>query len=254
MKRIFLIGAFVLVALCADAQYTSSNIFAHNDYVRDNPFYTAYKLKVGYIEADVFLHNGDLLVAHHRNEMVPGRNLETLYLQPLLREVKKNNGWAYADSACHLTLMIDLKTSGVPTLNAIVDRLKKYPRLISARNLRFMISGSVPPPDEWSDYPDFIFFDGRPEIQYTSAQLERISMISTSFTSHVKWNGDGPIAEEDRRRIVSLMNQVHSKGKKFRFWATPDFKEAWKVFMELGMDVIVTDDVEALGQFLDSQK
>src|SRR5687767_9933128 len=88
--------------------YTPSQVFAHNDYVRPKPFYTAYDLGVGYIEADVFLQDGDLLVAHHRNEIVPGRTLEKLYLQPLLEKIQKH-GSVYDDAGRTLTLMIDLK-------------------------------------------------------------------------------------------------------------------------------------------------
>ena len=50
-------------------EYTPSQIFAHNDYVRAKPFYTAYELGVGYIEADVYLIDGKLLVAHQRREI-----------------------------------------------------------------------------------------------------------------------------------------------------------------------------------------
>ena len=254
MSRIIAFLFFVIICPRAVAQYTSSNIFAHNDYVRVKPFYTAYNLKVGYIEADVFLQDGDLLVAHHRNEIVAGNNLDALYLKPLSEEIKKNRGWAYSDPDCELTLMIDLKTAGVPTLNAIIDRLKKYPELISARKLTVMISGNVPDPDKWSEYPDYICFDGRPEIEYTPEQFRRISMISTSFRSHIKWDGHRPLTEEERGKITSLMSKASSHGKKFRFWGTPDFEQAWKTFMDLKMDVIVTDDVEALAAFLARQK
>src|SRR5690349_3094875 len=63
--------------------YTSASIFAHNDYVRSNPFHTAYNLRVGYIEADVFLVDNALLVAHTRLEINPDKTLERLYLEPL---------------------------------------------------------------------------------------------------------------------------------------------------------------------------
>lgn len=232
-------------------QYHAAQIFAHNDYARAIPFYTAYDLQVGYIEADVFLRDGDLAVAHHVQEIEGGRNLERLYLRPLAGQVRKNNGFAYKDSLAHLTLMIDLKTEGIPTLNAVVKQLAKFPELIACKTLHFMISGSVPDPSLWKNYPAHIFFDGRPGIDYTPAQYNRISMISTSFGQHIQWDGHGAPPDEVIRKTRALMDLAHARGKKFRFWGTPDFENAWRHFMDLDMDVIVTDDVTALSAFLE---
>lgn len=241
----------MLLATCSSPQrYSSSRIFAHNDYEREAPFHTAYDVGVGYIEADVFLEDSDLMVAHHSNVIAEGRTLETLYLKPLLEKVRANEGLAYGDPEKELTLMIDLKTDGVPTLEIVVRQLERYPELISSPTLRFMISGSVPDPDEWHRYPVYIFFDGRPGINYSTDQLERIHMISTNFRQHATWDGHGPLPDDERRKILDLVEDAHRKGKKFRFWATPDFPEAWRVLMELNMDVIVTDDVTELSSYL----
>lgn len=234
--------------------YTSARIFAHNDYVRAIPFYKAHELQVGFIEADVFLHDRDLLVAHHQHEIEKEKTLEKLYLTPLIKQIRKNKGSVYANPKQRLTLMIDLKTEGVATLNKLVDILKKYPELITCSSLEFMISGNVPDPASWKNYPAFIHVDGRPGVVYTPDQLKRISMISTSFRNHSKWKGIGKLAESDHKKIVALMEEAHSKGKIFRFWATPDFKDAWQEQMNLKMDVIVTDDVEGLAAFLKQQK
>lgn len=255
MSRLSLIAVVILTMSCASAQdYTTSQVFAHNDYVRENPFYTAYDLSVGYIEADVFLQDGALMVAHHRNEIADGRTLQRLYLEPLSQKIRLFEGSVYQDPKQKLTLMIDLKTEGVSTLNAIVDLIKKYPELIKCPNLQIMISGNVPDPQKWTDYPSYIFFDGRPGVPYSPEQLKRISMISTSFSSCSRWDGHGQISGDDRKKIQKLMDDAHARGKKFRFWATPDSPEAWKELMSMGMDVIVTDEVAGLVRFLSSKK
>ncbi len=251
MVRNCLIPALLFLALTGNAQsYLPSNVFAHNDYARATPFHTAYRLQVGFIEADVFLREGILMVAHDKSEIQPGRDLESLYLKPLAKEVKRNGGFAYSDARDRLTLMIDLKTEGPPTLDALVKLLDRYPALTSCKTLQFMISGNVPDPGTWSEYPLYIFIDGRPNISYTVDQLKRVSMISTNFKSHVRWDGDGPLSDADRRTILSLMADAHRRRKVFRFWATPDFPEAWKQLIELQVDVIVTDDVTGLCNFL----
>lgn len=246
---------FSLILTTAGAQvYNSASVFAHNDYVRPRPFHTAYELQVGFIEADVFLQDGDLLVAHHRYEIEKGKTLENLYLKPLLQQIRKNMGSAYADPAQTLVLMIDLKTEGVSTLNKLVSILEKYPDLLGCSTFSCMVSGNVPDPESWNNYPRFINFDGRPGISYSSEQLQRIKMISTSFRDHSTWNGKGQLPESDQKKIRALVKEVHEKGKPIRFWASPDFTEAWKEFIRIKLDVLVTDDVVGLTTFLNSQR
>jgi alkaline phosphatase len=246
-------GAFLLfMAVPGFAQdYTSASIFAHNDYVQSNPFHDAYNLRVGYIEADVFLHDGELVVAHTRLEIKKGKTVDVLYLKPLSERIRANSGSAYPASGQMLALMIDLKTEGVSTLNKLVENLRQFPALLSCQTLQIMISGSVPDPELWKNYPDFIHFDGRPFVDYTDDQLSRVSMISTSFRDHSKWNGKGPMPQKDKEKIESLIQAVHAKGKPVRFWATPDFPEAWQALMNLKMDVIVSDNVKGLAEYIE---
>ncbi len=228
--------------------YTSSSVFAHNDYEKPIPFYSAYHLQAGYIEADIFLQDGRLMVAHTRSEIDTNLTLDSLYLIPLQRSIRKNKGYAYADQQKSLTLMIDLKTDGNSTMQALVNTLNRYPDLINANNLKVVISGNVPDPASWEKIPSFIHFDGRPGIAYSPAQLERIQLISTSFP--VKWNGKGVLTTEDRDKITALRDDVHGKGKKIRFWGAPDFENAWIQFMNLQIDIIGSDQISILVPFI----
>lgn len=247
----------LLLALCCAAhaqRYDESRVFAHNDYAGPSPFHQAYALQVGYIEADVFLKDGRLMVAHEQEEIRADRTLEQLYLEPLRRGLSQNAGYAYSDVKRQLTLMIDIKTEGVQTLNAIVDALRSYPEITDSPTLQIMISGNVPAPDVWNSYPDFIYFDGRPGKPYSPEQWDRISMISTSFRSHFNWDGEGKLSSAARRKIRDLMAAAHEQGKKFRFWATPDSENAWQQLKAVNADVIVSDRVPELVDFLNSTK
>ena len=44
-------------------------IHSHNDYAQERPFWGAYEAGADSIEADVYLVDGDLLVAHTRKEL-----------------------------------------------------------------------------------------------------------------------------------------------------------------------------------------
>jgi alkaline phosphatase len=245
----------LLSAITASAQkYTPANIFSHNDYVQPNPFHRAYGHGAGYIEADIFLQENDLLVAHASEEIKKENTLDKLYLAPLQEKIIQNKGSVYSDKKKTLMLMIDLKTEGVPTVSVLIEKLKNYPELLSCKTLNITLSGNMPDTALWKNYPDFIYFDGRPGIAYTKDQLNRIVMISTSFRSYSKWEGSSKLPKEDEDKLKALIEDAHAKGKKMRFWASPDFEDAWKVFTDMKMDMLVTDNVPLLSAFIGKQK
>lgn len=232
-----LIIALLLLPCCAAAQ----SIFAHNDYAKPMPFHHAFKLRANYIEADVFLKDETLLVAHTRSEIDHSKTLEKMYLDPLAERI---------DSLYGLTLMIDLKTDGAETLAALVRVLGQYPQLTSSKNLSITISGNYPPPAEWNNYPEYIKFDGRPWINYTPGQLQRVTLISTSYTSVSSWSGRGKIPPQERRRLMQVIDEVHRLGKPVRFWGSPDHENAWEKFIAMGIDVLNSDHIDELANYL----
>lgn len=229
---------------------TPSIIFSHNDYLQKNPFETAHALNVGYVEADVFLQGDELMVAHTTGEIKPDRTLEILYLDKIKHKLQENEGSLFPDASRKMTLMIDLKTEGIPTLNAIVQHLKKYPELTTTNTLTIAISGNVPDTAQWKNYPTFITFDGRPYKNYSAKHLERISFISDNFRNYSSWKGRGEIPERDLKQLEAVISDVRNNGKKIRFWAAPDVPACWDLLMHLGVEVIGTDQPEKLHDYL----
>lgn len=230
------------------AQPVASRIFAHNDYEKPEPFVKAYGLQVGYIEADIFLMEDELLVAHTPQELDKSKTIDVLYLKPLQAAIIKNGNKAYANGET-LSLMIDLKTEGIQTLQTLVKKLETYPELKNCQSLRITISGNVPDPSTWSEFPSYIYFDGRPSKTYTAEQLQRINLISANFREYTRWNGKGELTTMDRKNLQEVLQKVHGWGKPMRFWATPDFTNAWIKLSKLGVDVLNTDHVESLYDF-----
>jgi alkaline phosphatase len=79
-------------------------------------------------------------------------------------------------------------------------------------------------------------------------------LISTSFKSYSGWSGQDSLTNHDRRKIENVVKEVHEKGKPIRFWAAPDFTDAWIKLIEMKIDVINTDDVPGLCTFLKNKK
>jgi alkaline phosphatase len=247
MKYIFSLAFLLTSAVYAQK---SSVIFSHNDYLQEKPFETAYSLQVGYVEADVFLRDNNLMVAHTASEINESRTLDNLYLEPIRNKIKNNSGNIFPNVTQKLTLMIDLKSEGIPTLNAIVDHLKNYKEITSCETLTIAISGNVPDTSQWKQFPTFITFDGRPTRKYSTQHLQRVSFISNSFSTYSKWDGKGEIPDVDLKKIRDVIASVHSQGKKIRFWGAPDVPNAWKRFLQLGVDIIGTDKIKEVQSFL----
>ena len=82
-------------------------IHSHNDYAQKRPFWGAYEAGADSIEADIYLVDGDLLVAHDRNKAKASATLRSMYLEPIRSVVGKHGGRARADGR-PLQLVVDL--------------------------------------------------------------------------------------------------------------------------------------------------
>jgi alkaline phosphatase len=252
-QRFFLTGSLLLSLFLANAQpiyYSTANAHSHNDYEQPFPFWTAYKATFGSIEADIFLVKGKLLVAHTSSELSLNRSLEDLYLKPLLSCLHKQGGFAYADTSRHLQMLIDVKTDSSKTLDALVSLLQHYPELIHSATVKWVITGNRPSPHRFDTYPDFIWFDGELNKTYSAKALKRIVMLSDDLSRYTNWNGKSPIPAKDRVLLKNIIFQAHRLHKPVRFWDAPDFTEAWKTLIGIGVDYINTDHIESLSHFL----
>ncbi|OOV17570.1 alkaline phosphatase [Flavobacterium sp. LM4] len=249
MKKIITVFCLHFFLFAQAQQYSSANIHSHNDYAGKLPFYEAYSNEAGVIEADVFLVNDDLAVAHTSKEITAYNTLRSLYLYPLSNKLKNLEGKAYQSSK-PLILMIDIKTEAEPTLKLIVQQLKLYPDLISNKNLKVVISGNRPSLANWKEYPEFIYFDGRLNENYSPEQLSRVEMISEDLKEITIWNGKGVMTQSDAEKVQAIIKKVHDQNKKIRFWGTQDNVNTWMTLMNLNVDYIATDNVPTLTQFI----
>src|ERR1700712_2032213 len=115
-----------LLLLCAPlfaqpTKYSTSNVHSHNDYAQKIPFWLAYDEGLGSMEVDIFLQNGELLIAHEAKELVYHRTLEECYLRNLQRCMNEGGGHIFADSSKKLQVLIDIKTDSIFTLDKLVE-------------------------------------------------------------------------------------------------------------------------------------
>ena len=231
--------------------YRVSNAHSHNDYMQDVPFWDAYYAHFGSIEADVFLVKGELWVAHTEKDLSPDRTLKNMYLNNISRQIKLNKGHIYKDNQ-KLQLLIDIKKDAKASLAALINELKKYPEITGNPEIKIVITGDRPKPEDFKGYPDYLYFDGNPDITYTTDQLQRVGMFSSDFTDLVKWSGKGIPRDEETAKIRKAVEKAHTQNKAVRFYGAPDFTNAWINLMDLGVDYINTDHIPDLKKFLNT--
>ena len=228
-------------------------IHSHNDYAQKRPFWGAYEAGADSIEADIYLVDGDLLVAHDRNKVKASATLRSLYLEPIHSLFQKNGGKVRADGK-PLQLLVDLK-NGKPALDRLVELIEKEgfrPCFDIAKNpsaARLVITGDHAAVDDFLAYPDFVFFDINPRKERTADQYRRIPLISENARVYANWR-KGPMEEKDKAKIRAAVKAAHVKGCLFRLWGFPDHKEAWELALELGLDYLNTDHPADAAAFL----
>jgi hypothetical protein len=238
--------------------FTLANAFAHNDYRHKRPLVEAQANGYTNIEADVFLLNKKLVVAHINPFFKGKRTLENLYLAPLAEQVAKNNGSVYQGYDKPITLMIDIKTNSKRTYAVLKTLLEKYRNILSSydngtftkRAVTIVLSGRKPYKEILNESNRLAFIDDdlRKAARDTIAHVS--TMASCKYSKLIKWKGNGAMPDHEKARLVSYVDKAHKNGDQVRLWASPDNKTVWKEILNCGVDLINTDKLVALKNFL----
>ena len=230
---------------------------AHNDYLHARPLLDALEHGFTSVEADIFLVDGQLLVAHEKRSLKPQRTLQALYLDPLRERIKSNGGSVYPGGGS-FTLLIDLKSDGESTYAALAKVLRQYADVLSAVRdgkvlpgpVTAVISGSRPQATMAAEGERFAGVDGRLSDLDSEVATDLMPLVSDNWMTHFKWRGRGPIPDAERDKLTSAVAKAHAHGRKIRFWATPETVDAWQVLADAGVDMINTDNLAGLETFL----
>lgn len=231
---------------------------AHNDYAHGRPLLDALAHGFTSVEADVFLTSeGELLVGHTRAELRKERTLKSLYLDPLRKRVQANQGKVYANGP-PFYLLIDLKTEGKRTYEAVDRLLRLYPEVFSTyrdgtferKAVTAVISGNCPREVLIAQKSRLAGIDGRPADLDSDAPAHLMPFLSASWGSLFRWRGEGRMPEGERQKLRTLVSKAHKHGRLVRFWATPESPAMWRELRAAGVDLINTDRLAELQEFL----
>lgn len=230
---------------------------AHNDYEHARPLLDALDHGFGSIEADVWLVEGRLLVAHDLKNVKPGRTLESLYLEPLRERVAQNAGRVYRGGPS-VVLLVDVKSEAVATYAALHQVLQGYAAMLTAfrgatveeRAVTVILSGNRATKEIAAQAVRFVAVDGRSGDLETNLPVTLVPLISDNWQKLFQWRWAGAMPAEERTRLDAFVARAHAQGRKVRFWNTPDRPEVWRLLRDARVDVIGTDDLGGLAKFL----
>jgi hypothetical protein len=144
---------------------------------------------------------------------------------------------------------LDLKKEGRELMKVLFAQL--YPYKKELKHVRIVLSGDMPPPEEFKNYDKIFYFDGRKELVYSKKEFKRVAFVSASFLDFGKfWMGKTPMPDETFQKIDLFVNEMHRKGKMVRLWGTPNTVLGYETLQKLKVDIIGTDDLELLSNFL----
>lgn len=220
---------------------------AHNDFQHARPLLDALDHGFASVEADVWLWEGKLLVGHLPWELRGERTLEALYLDPLR-----------ARQGPPVTLLVDVKTDARATYAALDGVLRRYAEMLSVtesgrcteKAVTVIVSGNIDRATITAQEVRYAAIDGRPPDLDSLAPSHLIPWISADWAGQFRWRGDGPMPDDQRDRLRAFVRQAHARGRKVRFWGTPDKPEVWVELRAAGVDLLGTDDLAGLARYL----
>ena len=230
---------------------------AHNDYEHARPLFDALDHGFCSVEADIYLVDGKLLVAHDRGEVNSARTLQSLYLDPLRKRVETNGGTVYPRGP-EFTLLIDIKSDATKTYAALREVLEKYRSMLTefhtnrttVKGLTIILSGNRPIKDLTAEPMRLAGIDGRLSDLDAAASRHLVPWISDNWQNHFKWRGQGNLSANEKEKLLGIVQRVHERAQKLRFWATGDSEDFWRELRNAGVDFINTDDLAGLENFL----
>ncbi|WP_228994621.1 phosphatidylinositol-specific phospholipase C/glycerophosphodiester phosphodiesterase family protein [Streptomyces sp. DH8] len=236
---------------------------AHNDYLHPRPLHDALAHGFTSVEADVFLVDGELLVAHEPATLDPARTLASLYLDPLAALARAGRGDVHPHRRAPLQLLVDIKADGVAAYRELDRQLRRHRHLTRYHHGRVrpgavtvVVSGDRAARAPMEAQPTRLaFYDGRLDDLGAPAPASFAPLVSANWTQSFGWRGAGPFPRAERDRLRALVAAAHREGRRIRFWATPDLpgperQAVWSELLAAGVDHLNTDDLAGLEAFL----
>jgi len=255
---LWLAPIFLAVAADEKTPVPLTNVHAHNDYEHPHPLFDALACGFCSVEADIHLVDGKLLVAHSRSAVRSDRTLESLYLDPLHKRVKENDGRVFPHGP-NFWLLIDFKSDPKEMYPVLRQTLERYADMLTVWKdgkkqqgaVTAILTGNHPPIDEvGAEKVRYAVIDGTLKELQTDPPADLVPWMSSQWSKSFKWDGTGEMPAADRQELRRIVDKSHQQGRLIRFWGAPDNIATWRELRLAGVDLINTDDLTGAQKFL----
>jgi hypothetical protein len=262
-RSIYCLVALLALTGCTSVSESSTEpkpliqAHSHNDYEHPRPLLDALNCGFCSVEADIYLVEGKLLVAHDRREAKSERTLQALYLEPLRQRVRAHGGRVY-NRGPEFSLLIDIKDSWQSTYPVLRSVLEEYADIlttfregeITTQAVRVIISGNRSTNMFAGERIRFASADGTLADLDSGMGADLVPWISSRWGESFTWAGEGRMPENEEMKLRQLVTQAHQQGRRVRFWGAPDRPSFWGQLAAEDVDLINTDDLRGLQSFL----
>lgn len=224
------------------------------------------------IEADVWVYENELYVAHNRASMKPGQTFMALYVNPLVLLLQHKNpqgasslppprGVYDSDPAQTVVLLVDLKSDPETAWSLLLDQVEplrqkgwlstiKDGKMVSGP-ITVVATGALPPQavEDIDGVARDIFLDA-PLLVLSSNVYQTPSTYwaSVSFFKSIGLSWSGGFGLEQLSEIRRQVQEAHSRDLKIRYWELPSWpidlrNRIWKVLLDEGVDLLNVDNL-----------
>lgn len=154
--------------------------------------------------------------------------------------------------------MADFKANGEGIYEVLKKQMEPYRKYFCSVKdgvyqegaVLFFISGNRPLYSLPSESLRFAFLDGQIRDLGKGMPASLTPVISDNYQSYFSWDGNGEMPEEQYKRMVEIVKNVHQEKKLFRWWGAPDTEAFKRLFLRTGVDLVGTDDLNLLYNLL----
>ena len=262
---VFLFCIYIVVSNSLVAQSTPfPNAHSHNDYERPAPLKDALKHNFTSVEADVLYIYGKLYVGHNMpdSRWHKLKKIKKQYLKPLYRRFRKNKKEIYPGYKGDFYLWVDIKFEPAKAYRSLRKLLEPYKEMLNYYDhgkfhkgkVTVILSGARPFELLLKDSLQLMTLDGRPSDLDENYPTELMPFISEDIGKVAGIEEVSQFNEEALLLIQGFANKAKAQNKKTRLWATPEKEDLWEILLNVGIDLINTDDLGKLTGFLLKRK
>ncbi|KAF5355332.1 hypothetical protein D9758_006050 [Tetrapyrgos nigripes] len=268
----------------------AQKVHSHNDYLQTVPLFTALDNGVTSVEADLWLHDGNLFVAHKENEIDASKTFDSVYIQPLVKLIDEQTYGDLFTRDNPLQLLVDFKSDGdelsfsfsshqtlfifsfssFSPILAALEPLRSKGYLTTFKDSVYTQSfvtavgtGNTPLDKVLASNPRDLFFDApltdiaaKPPAEGLVWSKEIAPLASADLKDAVgilNWLAAqvGIVTSGTKNALNKLVGDAHQlDGVKSRLYGTPNLDCVTIAFIKEGLDWINADDLRHVKDLL----